>query len=503
MNNLKNKILIAIPFIVALILRVIFIEQKNLWFDEVYSWHASQYSIKSIIAIAAGDIHPPLFYIVLKFWTLIFSDSVFSMRMLSVAISLFSMVFIYLLCKKIFKSNLEIFFVLLLFAVSPLNIYYSQEVRMFNLNLLLCIGSVYFFLTFLNKPKVLTGVFYLIATTLAVYTHYFAFLIFFTEAAILLFGLFKKEIDFSFLKKFLPYYLGVLILYIPWFGKFFYQVGKGQSWRIPQEMYQVLINTFAFFKEIFFGYYFYFEGKYVLFAVKYLTLLVILFFIIFGLKFIFLQIKKKTTTPLSNCDLKKGNLFYTLMFFIIPLTIGIIISIKSSILLSRYLSITVPYFLIALTYFSFSIKKKYFTYPLVALFLLMSIAGTTITFNHDFKNNDYREIISYIEEFHNEGDIITVDPHYNGWVFKYYCSHNETVLDPPKILGWNLKEKFDSLSQKPDIKNLWFITDYSTLNTTGYDEVSDRMETLGYKLERAKIFSLIPEKVKVGYYRRK
>jgi len=500
-NNLKNKILIAIPFIVALILRVIFIEQKNLWFDEIYSWHASQYSIKSIITIAAGDIHPPLFYIVLKFWTFVLSDSIFSMRMLSVTISLFSMVFIYLLCKKIFKSNLEIFFVLLLFAVLPLNIYYSQEVRMFNLNLLLCTGSVYFFLTFLNKPKILTGVFYIIATTFAVYTHYFAFLIFFTQAVILLFGLVKKEIDFSFLKKFLPYFLGVLILYIPWFGKFFYQVAKGQSWRVPQETYQVLINTFAFFKEIFFGYYFYYEGKYTLFAVKYLILLVVLFFIIFGLR-LFIKELKKSSTPPSDCDKKKRTAFYSMLFLVIPLTVGIIISFKSSILLSRYLSITVPYFLIALVYFSFSLKKKYFTYTLVVFFLLISIAGTTITFRHDFKNNDYREIISYIEEFHNEGDVITVDPHYNGWVFKYYCSHNETVLDLPKILGWNLKEKIDSISQKPEIKNVWFITDYSALNKTGYDEVSDEMNTLGFKLERANIFSLIPEKVKVEYYRR-
>lgn len=133
----------------------------------------------------------------------------------------------------------------------------------------------------------------------------------------------------------------------------------------------------------------------------------------------------------------------------------------------------------------------------------MSIAGTTITYKHDFKNNDYREIISFIEEFHNEGDIITVEPHFNGWVFNYYCSHNETVLEAPKILGWNLSEKFDSLSQKQEIKNLWFITDYSSLNKKGFDEVPEKMKELGFNLERVRVFSLIPEKVRVEYYKRR
>ena len=248
--------------------------------------------------MSAGDIHPPFYYIVLKFWTLIFSDSVFSLRMLSVAVSLTGMVFIYLICRKIFKTDLEIFFVLLLYAVSPLNIYYSQEVRMFNLNLFLCLGSVYFFINYLSKPNVRNGLFYSAFTVLAFYTHYFAFLIFFTQAVILLIIILKKEVDFPFIRNFLPYFLGVIILYIPWFGKFLYQVNEGQPWRVPQETYQVLLNTFAFFKENFFGYYFYYEGNIIHALVKYVTLITFMIFVVLGLRFV-IQTFKSFNIPSS------------------------------------------------------------------------------------------------------------------------------------------------------------------------------------------------------------
>ena len=53
-------------------MRVYGIEQKNLWFDELYSWHISEGSAKQIIIETSGDIHPPFYYIVLKYWIFLF-----------------------------------------------------------------------------------------------------------------------------------------------------------------------------------------------------------------------------------------------------------------------------------------------------------------------------------------------------------------------------------------------------------------------------------------------
>ncbi|MEO8209241.1 MAG: glycosyltransferase family 39 protein, partial [bacterium] len=150
---MKFKIIIFLIVIISTCIRIYNIEQKNLWFDEVYSWNISQGDIVQIVTETSGDIHPPFYYILLKFWISCFSDSIFSMRMLSVLLGILSMYFVYKISKLFLKGNLQIFFVLMLYAFSPLNIYYSQEVRMLNLNLFLCLGSVYFFFRFLDTSR--------------------------------------------------------------------------------------------------------------------------------------------------------------------------------------------------------------------------------------------------------------------------------------------------------------------------------------------------------------
>ena len=52
-----------------------FITQKNLWFDEVFSWHLSLDSFYEIIVRTSNDIHPPLFYFTLKIWNFVFGDA--------------------------------------------------------------------------------------------------------------------------------------------------------------------------------------------------------------------------------------------------------------------------------------------------------------------------------------------------------------------------------------------------------------------------------------------
>ncbi len=83
MTPKKEKILLFTLFIFSLAIRVAFISQKNLWFDEVFSWHLSMTSFYDIIVRTANDIHPPLYYFTLKIWNLVFGDSVVSMRLLS------------------------------------------------------------------------------------------------------------------------------------------------------------------------------------------------------------------------------------------------------------------------------------------------------------------------------------------------------------------------------------------------------------------------------------
>jgi len=486
---LKKKLILLAIVLAATLIRVYNIEQKNLWFDEVFSWHISQGTVEEIVIETSGDIHPPFYYIVLKFWINIFSDSIVSMRMLSVLMSILSMYFIYKISILILKNENHAFVVLILFALSPLNLLYSQEVRMLSLNLFLCLGSVYFFLTFLNKEKLLTGILFVLFTVLSLYTHYFSLLILFTELIILLIYFRKSKFSLSNIRNKIILLITSFILYIPWIPTFLKQTNKGQPWRKEQSLLTVLNSVSDFFKDIFVSSYYKYENSMFINYTNVFSLFVITF--IFYLLFKILNFRK-------NRDVK---IVYDILLFFIPLTIAILISINQSILLSRYLSITIPFLYIFIVYSIFYLFKIKTSVIILVLFIITNFLGIYIYNNNNFKNNDYRKIISHIESGFNEGDQIIAEPHFMGWSINYHMRHNKSELTKPEVYGWNLKMQTDSLKNITDKKNYWFITDYSSLENNNYDSLAYIMNSMGYTRISEKTFYVIPSKVKVEYFK--
>ncbi|MEO8446117.1 MAG: glycosyltransferase family 39 protein [bacterium] len=485
---MKTKAVILLIIILSAAIRFYNIDQKNLWFDEIYSWKISQGDVVQIVIATSGDIHPPLYYTVLKNWNKLFSDSVISMRMLSVLFSLLSIFFIYKISKLFFKEDLPVILILLMYAVSPLNLYYSQEVRMLNLNLLLCLGSVYFFYCFVKRSSVMNGLLYTLFTVLALYTHYFAFLIFFTEVIILIILYLTKNVSTLSIKKYAGYFLAIHILYLPWYPTFFQQISKGQPWRTHQSFYEVAMKTGGYLREIFFSPYFGYESM----AAHYVSLLLLAVLLIFFIVCLIKLIRKKDYTMTDTISL----------FFFIPLLIAAIISFNQSIVFSRYLSVIVPYLLIIIIYYSFKSFKRNAAVLLILFFIAASIYGTKIYYNNNFKNNDYRKIISYIEKDFKPEDEIIAEPHFMGWSIDYHVAHTGTNLKVPIVLGWDMKMQLDSLGKRQDLNDLWFISDYSSLDNKEYDVLNARMISMGYERISEKMFYVVPAKVKVDYYRK-
>jgi uncharacterized membrane protein len=51
--------------------------------DELFTWYAAKQPVEGIIHIAAGDVHPPLYFLLVSSWTVLFGDSIESIRYLS------------------------------------------------------------------------------------------------------------------------------------------------------------------------------------------------------------------------------------------------------------------------------------------------------------------------------------------------------------------------------------------------------------------------------------
>ena len=132
-------------FILGLVMRLIAVNQ-SLWLDEATTALASKMSVNELFTkFLPGDFHPPLYYLLMKGWTSLFSFSEIALRIPSVIFGVATIYFVYLIARKLYDTKIGIIASILV-ATSGLLIYYSQEARMYSLAAMLVTLSVFLFL---------------------------------------------------------------------------------------------------------------------------------------------------------------------------------------------------------------------------------------------------------------------------------------------------------------------------------------------------------------------
>jgi mannosyltransferase len=133
-------------------LRFYRLDAQSLWNDEGNSARIAERPLDLILEGAAGDIHPPGYYLLLHYWRALFGQSEFALRSLSVVAGLALILLTYLLGRHLFGqvTGLTAAF---LGALSPFAIYYSQEARMYILLAALSAASTYLFLRLLVSKQ--------------------------------------------------------------------------------------------------------------------------------------------------------------------------------------------------------------------------------------------------------------------------------------------------------------------------------------------------------------
>lgn len=192
-----------------------------LWFDEIFSIHAARTDWNYFFSFIAQDlIHPPFFYLLLKFWLLCFGESFFAVRLFAVVFSVLAIIPFVLLCRELKLSLFEICIGLAALAVNGSLIKYAQEVRMYSLLLFLALTSIWLFMrrlrdvrnvsqSFLVTFRERNSILLFIVNLLLVYTHYFGWLIVFAELVAAVWT--RKKVKENLLQL-----VFLLIAYVPW-----------------------------------------------------------------------------------------------------------------------------------------------------------------------------------------------------------------------------------------------------------------------------------------------
>jgi mannosyltransferase len=151
----------------------------SIWYDEFLTITTIQLPWRQI---AAGgypkELHPPLYFLVLKGWVAVFGQTEHVMRLLSLGLTLGSLLMLFLLVRQLIdlRAALATAF---LFAVHPMYIYYATEIRMYALLIFCSLAAFLAAWRYCTIPQAspLGLVFLGIAVLSALYTHYFGLLI--------------------------------------------------------------------------------------------------------------------------------------------------------------------------------------------------------------------------------------------------------------------------------------------------------------------------------------
>jgi uncharacterized membrane protein len=262
---LERNVIWAI-LLLATVTRFTGLVRRDFWYDEAFTGVAIKENFHDMIAMIINDVHPPLYYLSLKFFASFFSYNVYGIRLFSAVFGVLSVWALYILAKELFNSRVANYAALIA-TVSPFAIQYSQEARMYTMLVFFILIAAYFFVKGLRIGSIKYYIFWGIFTGLSMLTHYmgiiFSSLYYAVFAvwgicginisSIISWKLRAKEI----LKKIIPskqllFGYGVaLLVFLPWikiFIQHFLMKGTNLSWVKRASFGDIIISieTFLF-----------------------------------------------------------------------------------------------------------------------------------------------------------------------------------------------------------------------------------------------------------------
>ena len=195
---------------------------RAIWFDESSSAQMIKGDFCEIAEMTALDVHPPLYYWLLRIWSLAFGRSLIALRSFSVFCAIIALVFAFMTFKRWSKSYKIANFLTLALALCPFFVYYATEIRMYGLVCAIVMASIYVLDLALEKNSRKYWAIYTLLLVAALYTHYFSTLAFFAEFIYIIICC-RKKIP-HIVRKLFFVSLAALVLYLPWIPSLITQV---------------------------------------------------------------------------------------------------------------------------------------------------------------------------------------------------------------------------------------------------------------------------------------
>lgn len=453
-----EKMLYLIGIFVCLC-NAVFLFDNAIWGDEGFSLTLVRGNVKDILLGTAADVHPPLYYLILKAFVSILGESVFIGHVISYVAFVGTCFLVISFVRKNF-GLISAYIAVLFVGWTEYAMVYNVEIRMYS------IALFFVTLTFCMAYKVmnngLTNEWILMSffALLSGYTHYFALImVAFIILGVFLFCVIRKQEEVG--KKIGITVIVCIVGYMPWLLAMITTVTRtvGDFWLTGIPTFRECVNMFL-------GHMSY---SYSLF------ILILILFLGYVLKHIIDVIRgKKTVHECVNVflqqDCKLHMSILGIWTFMGTACLGIVVSkFLQPVLLTRYL-----YPLIVIGAITIGILLQYYVQKekignvvvlfSVAIIVYMIVSGLNAyqTRKSIFEERKYNTNISLeiINEYVEQGYIVVSNNNDFKWtVLDYYYPNNwsEEIVDNNMIMLWEHElsdEEIDVMKDSYIIKDL-------------------------------------------------
>lgn len=442
----------------ALIFQIANLDASSLWHDEAFSGLLPQYPFGEMMNRIALDVHPPLYYILLRVWTDIVGNSLFTLRLFSLIFGIATAWAAYLLFKELLPKKRHALLSAGLLFVSSFQIQYNMEARMYTLGSFLVVLATFFLLRALKAGprKLWWWLGYAILSAAALYTHYYTLFVFAAHALFVAWILVKEsKASLASLAKnptlWHAAFSGALslLLFLPWVPTFLAQLRQVQEsywippmniWSVPSTVFKMLSGVGANPQE--YGIY-----------------LICVFTVALALLAAFILLYKR----------KEAWLFAAL--FVTPFIASALISMKTSIYLDRYFIFFLP-FLAVIVMGAVMRLRPAILQPFAVMAICLSAFGSFLWFWNTLDvpgKPGMAQAAEYINSRAKTGDSIYAGSSFVLFTFRYY---NGTSIRPllyapnelPHFSGTALLNGKDTIQTFPNA----FANTAWKIDTTGF-----------------------------------
>lgn len=390
----------------AIVMRALFIGKTDLGGDESFTLYMAMQSVPDIVRLLCLGDNPPLWELLLHFWTKTFGVSEVAIRTLSLIFSALTIIPIYLLGEKHIHRFAGIA-ASLSYCFSTFSIYLAHECRVYSLIGFATASSVFLFVSCIHRPKAFKFILLTIANLMLMYGHYLSVWIIVMEFLIAL-GI--NPIRKKIWKPYLIHAASLVLLFAPMFPVLFarfFDSGLHGTWiaktTSPEALYDFLWRMCN---------------------VPVTTVLAIGILVSSFIILIINIVKNRFTF---------GNTGILTLLWVVPLLVSFVLSYFTGFFLDRYFYFLFPVFHLSVAAYCLYLfpKRKPLGISMMALFavaMAISCSPDSSTKRFSGWHSDIKPIVNQLVEAKEKENALVILPEYFDKQFTYYIDENHHIF---------------------------------------------------------------------------